>query len=145
MGTLSLYDEDFYAWTQEQAKIMQNNELERLDIQHLMEEIQIMGASELRELESRLAVLLTHLLKWTYQPNLRGRSWELTIKEQRRALVRHLKIMPSLKAKLPDIFIEAYGSALLKAEKETGLDEGTFPIKCDWTIVQVLDDKFFPR
>ena len=106
MSTLSLYDEDFYAWTEEQAKIMQNHELDRLDLQHLMEEIQIMGASELRELESRLAVLLTHLLKWTYQPNLRGRSWELTIKEQRRALVRHLKIMPSLKAKLPDVCIE---------------------------------------
>ena len=103
-----------------------------------------MGASELRELDSRLTVLLMHLLKWKYQPNLRGRSWQLTIKEQRRVIERHLRRMPSLKPKLCDTFSEAYEDAILKTERETGLAETTFPVKCEWSIKQILNEDFFP-
>jgi len=112
-AVLNLYEHDFYAWTQQQENYMINHELNNLDLQHLKEEIQIMGASELRELDSRLTVLLMHLLKWKYQPNLRGRSWQLTIKEQRRVIERHLRRMPSLKPKLCDTFSEAYEDAIL--------------------------------
>ena len=145
MKAINLYDKDFYAWTKKQEELLINNELDKLDLQHIAQEIHIMGASELRELDNRLIILLMHLLKWQYQPNLRSRSWELTIKEQRRALIKHLSKMPSLKAKLPDLFLEAYEDAILKAEQETGLDESVFPKKCEWVMEKVLDFNFYPQ
>jgi hypothetical protein len=82
-----------------------------------------MGASERRELINRLAVLLAQLLKWHYQPSFRGRSWQLTIKEQRRQLQRLLKDNPSLHARLEEFIADAYVDSVLLAAKETGLEE----------------------
>ena len=77
------YEQDFYGWTQEQAALLRGGQLHALDIANLIEEIEAMGRSEKRELQSRLMVLLVHLLKWKYQPARRGRSWQLTIEGQR--------------------------------------------------------------
>jgi len=80
------YEQDFYGWTQEQAALLRAGRLTDLDIENLIEEVETMGRSEKRELESRLTVLLLHLLKWKYQPNRRGRSWNLTIKGHRQCV-----------------------------------------------------------
>ena len=104
-----------------------------------------MGASERRELINRLAVLMAHLLKWQHQPTFQGRSWQLTIKEQRRQLQRLLKDNPSLQGRLSEFRVEAYGDALLLAAKETGLDESVFPEQCPYGEDDVLNDKFYPE
>ena len=142
-----LYDQDFFAWTQEQAKLIKDNSLAKLDLIHLQEELISMGAREKRELGSRLEQLLMHLLKWKYQPNLQCRSWTLTVKEQRKKLQMHLKDNPSLKnpATFNERFIEAYETAILKAAGETGLDEDVFPISCEWSSQQILDNNFYPN
>lgn len=62
-----------------------------------------MGKTEKRELVSRLIVLLSHLLKWRFQPARRGASWEATIRNHRRALERHLKDNPSLNPQVPEV------------------------------------------
>lgn len=145
---LNLYNQDFYAWTQEQAKLIKENHLGDLDLTHLLEELISMGASEKRELESRLEQLLMHLLKWKYQPTyINKKSWERSIKEQRKKLKRHLKDNPSLKNQdtFNERFIEAYDTAILRAAEETGLDETAFPVICEWSIVQILDEAFFPN
>ena len=144
MGIAALYEEDFYAWTQEQAKLIKAKAFEKLDLVHLFDEVESMGASEVRELESRLEVLLMHLLKWKYQPNLQSNSWKYTIKEQRKRIATRVRKMPSLKSQLDEIFSESYEIAIYEAVKETGLDESVFPVNCIWTIGQVLDDGFFP-
>ena len=77
------YEIDFYAWTQKQAELLRNKNIDSLDWENIAEEIESMGRSEKRQLKNRLKVLIMHLLKWQFQPNLRSRSWELTIKEQR--------------------------------------------------------------
>jgi hypothetical protein len=41
------------------------------------------GASQKREVSSRLKRLCRHLLKWRYQPEHRSRSWSTTIYLQR--------------------------------------------------------------
>jgi hypothetical protein len=74
------YDNDFYAWTQEQANLLRTGELHQIDWQNIAEEIEDMGRAEKRQLESRLEILVMHLLKWQFQPNLHSRSWQLTIK-----------------------------------------------------------------
>lgn len=103
-----------------------------------------MGRVEKRELVNRLAVLLTHLLKWQFQPALRGNSWRLTVREQRRKLTRHLRDNPSLRAQLDAALADAYGDALLDVQRETGLAESAFPPVSPWSDEQVLDETFLP-
>jgi len=62
------YEDDFYAWTVEQARLLRSGELSAIDAANVAEEIESMGRSDRRAIESRLAVLLTHLLKWQMQP-----------------------------------------------------------------------------
>lgn len=64
------HDQDFYAWTQQQADLLKHGRSAELDIEHLSEELESMGASDKRELMSRLTVLLAHLLKWRAQCRL---------------------------------------------------------------------------
>jgi len=139
------YESDFYAWAQTQATLLRSGRLEQADIEHIAEEIESMGKSELRELENRLALLFMHLLKWQYQPTLRCRSWELTIREQRRRLRRHFAQNPSLKAKLSQAIDDAYGDAILEAARETGLDEDTFPSACPFTQDDTMHDGYWPK
>jgi hypothetical protein len=145
MLTSSLYDSDFYAWANEQAGLLRSGQLSAADIEHIAEEIESMGKTEKRELVSRLAVLLMHLLKWRYQPAGRCMSWRLTVKEQRRELADHLADNPSLKAKLPETTESAYARALLTAARETSLDESIFPAVCPWSFAQLSDEAFWPE
>ena len=139
------YDTDFYGWTQEQAGLLKAGRLAELDIANLLEEVETMGRSEKRELDSRLTVLLVHLLKWQYQPIRRGRSWELTIKGQRINFSETLSENPSLKPQLEAILQRAYTKSLVKASQQTGLNDNTFPNTCPWTYAQILDDNFYPN
>jgi len=138
------YNADFYGWTQEQASLLKAGRLSELDIDNLLEEVETMGRSEKRELDSRLTVLLIHLLKWQYQPIRRGRSWQLTIKGQRINFSETLDENPSLKPQLDTILKRAYAKSIIKAAQETALDEQTFPSVCPWSLSQILDDNFYP-
>jgi hypothetical protein len=138
------YDQDFYGWTQEQARLLREHRINELDLENLLEEIESMGKSEKRELESRLEVLLMRLLKWQYQPSFQGKTWELTIREQRAKSIRHLKENPSLKTQLAEIFGYAYEDARMWAARETGLSLEIFPTSCLWTFEQVIEPEFFP-
>ena len=96
----SQYETDFYAWANHQAALLRDGALNKIDIEHIAEEIESMGRSEKRELISRLTVLLTHLLKWQFQPERSGNSWRLTIENQRDQLADHLAHNPRLKSQL---------------------------------------------
>ncbi|EAC0789750.1 DUF29 domain-containing protein [Salmonella enterica] len=139
------YDTDFYGWTQEQADLIRAGRTEDLDLKNLLEEIEAMGRSERRELESRLQVLFMHLLKWQYQSERQGRSWQLTIEEQRRKALRVLQENPSLKSRLTEIVKDAYGDAVIAAERETNIRRSVFPETCPWTFEQAVDTSFWPQ
>jgi hypothetical protein len=141
----SLYDRDFYAWTHEQAALLRSGRLDAADIDNIAEEIESMGRSEKRELVSRLAVLLQHLLKWRFQPDFRSNSWRLTIEEQRNSLADHLDENPSLRAQLDRALETAYRSARLKAAAETGLARDSFPEVCPFTCEQAMSQAFWPE
>lgn len=140
----SLYEQDFYAWANEQAALLRAGKLSAADIEHIAEEIESMGKAEKRELMSRLTVLLLHLLKWQAQPVMRGNSWRLTVMVQRREVLDHLADNPSLKSRLADIISGAYDRARLGAARETGLSEDAFPPVCPWTYDQMMDAEFWP-
>ena len=141
---VTLYDRDFYAWAQEQAALLRAGRLSDADIEHIAEEIESMGKAEKRELVSRLTVLLLHLLKWQFQADRRGASWEATIMVQRRDLHRHMADNPSLRSKLDEAVSDAYGNARILAGAETGLGAVAFPAECPWSFKQMLDASFWP-
>lgn len=138
--TTTDYETDYYQWTQQQAALLRQGQFNALDIAHLVDEIEDMGASKERELESRLGMLLAHLLKWTFQPERRGNSWRLTIKEQRRRIGRLLKKNPGIKPLLPETIIDAYGDARLIAAREMDCDDSLFPLECEFSIEQITGD-----
>jgi hypothetical protein len=135
-----LYDSDFYAWSNQQAALLRSGDFARADIAHIAEEIETLGRSEKRELESRLTVLLMHLLKCRSQPDRRGRSWQLSIDNARHAIERHLRENPSLKAKLREILADAYDIARREAAVEADVPLRAFPPENPWTFGQAMQD-----
>ena len=123
---VSEYDQDFYQWTQHNAQLLREGKLAEIDILHIAEELESMGKRDKRELISRLTVLLAHLLKWQFQPLLRSKSWQFTVREQQEGI------------------LEAYPDALDMASDETGLPLSTFPEVCPYSIEQLLDKTFYP-
>jgi hypothetical protein len=138
------YDQDFYSWTQEQAELLKHGRFSELDVENLIEEIETMGRSEKRELESRLTVLLLHLLKWKYQEVRRDRSWELSIIEQRLKFEETFEENPGLKQKLDEILKKAYKFAIIQASKETKISRNVFPEKCPWSLDKITNNEFYP-
>jgi hypothetical protein len=140
------YEEDIVAWSFDQARLLRARCFDLLDLEHLAEEIEDVGKSEQRELTSRMAILIGHLLKWKYQPERRGSSWEKTIKAQRKELDYALNESPSLRVKLAEArwidLVWSKGVALAAAE--TGMD--CFPETCVWSLTdEVLDPSWLPE
>ncbi|MEN9472316.1 MAG: hypothetical protein RLZZ495_405 [Pseudomonadota bacterium] len=141
---LTRYETDISAWAQEQVALLRSGQWAALDIAHLTEELETMGASQRRELKNRLAVLLQHLLKWNFQPDHRSRSWEATMLEQRSAIADLLDEVPSLRTALPEAFDKAYPLGVRFAAKETGIHERLFPRQCPYELDQVLHEDWLP-
>lgn len=139
----ALYDQDFHAWAMRQAALLRERKLADADTDNIAEEIETLARGEHRKLEKRLKILLTHLLKWRFQPALRGNVWRLTIKQQRQRTSRHLRDNPSLKANLDQAIDDAYGAVAIRARRETGQDQ--FPPVCRFTFNQIIDDTFWPN
>jgi len=140
----TLYEADFNAWTQEQAKLLREQQWDLVDVVNLIEEIESLGRQERRELVNRLAILLGHLLKWQYRPELQGSSWQATIREQRRKLKRLIEQNPSLSSYLEEALQEGFEDGLDLAVQETNLPYETFPEACPYSLEQALNDEFVP-
>jgi len=141
----NLYEADFHAWTQEQASLLHDGRWSEIDLANLIEEVASLGKQQRQELRNRLSVLMGHLLKWQYQPQKRSRSWLATIRIQRRDILGLLQDNPSLKSYLDQALLDAYPNARDLAMGETDLPEQTFPDLCLYSLVDILDDRFFPE
>jgi uncharacterized protein DUF29 len=139
------YEEDFYAWTVEQARLLRAGEFSAIDVENIAEEIESMGHSDRREIKSRLIVLLAYLLKWQLQPERQSRSWSATIREQRRKVEELLSESPSLRPAILEILPVAYAEAREDAAEESGLAETAFPEACPFTPDEVLSRTFLPE
>ncbi len=128
------YDADVVVWANEQARRLRAGEFHRLDIAHIADEIEDVGKSEKREFESRMSVLMAHLLKWRHQPDRRGASWTGTIRVQRRQVKRKLDEVPSLKPLLRDLAWRqaVWDDALTSAFRDTGLERYPIPAPGTW-------------
>lgn len=137
------YYKDFYAWALHNAQLLREGRFSELDVNHLVEELEDMGNNK-QELASRFIILIAHLLKWEYQPERRGSSWERSIDEQRSQIDWLLQNKPSLKPGLTDAVTKIYSRAVKLAAKETKLPLAHFPSICSYSIEQLLDEDFYP-
>jgi hypothetical protein len=143
---MSTYETDFYAWTQAQATALRAKDWPALDVDNLAEELEGMARSDRRALGNHLKNLLLHLLKWAYQPDKRGPSWQDSIEEAREAIEDLLEeSRASMEAETQRQFAKQYARARWKASRETGLAMVTFPEVCPWPVAQVLDEDFWPE
>jgi hypothetical protein len=142
--TQSLYETDFYAWTQQQADLLRQQEWSQLDLGNLVEEIESLGKQQRQELRNRLSILIGHLLKWEYQPQRHSRSWSATIRIQRLDIADLLTDNPSLKPYLDEALERAYIKGVALAVKETNLPEQTFRVDCAYSLEDILDNNFYP-
>lgn len=153
MNTLQYqYEHDINSWISQHIALLKAKKFDELDVEHLIEELEDMGKSNVRELESRLIVLIAHLLKWQFQlamlseqwQEFEGKSWRKTIIEQRSQLLDLFEEIPSLKQKIQSAITKTYPKAVTFVVDETGLPKKTFPSSCPYCVERVLDKTFYP-
>ena len=137
----SFYDHDFYAWTQAQAEALRSYQPSWMDWENAAEELESMGKRDRREVESRVGVILMHLVKWQWQPEKRTHSWQSTIITQRKELAKILEQSPSLRQVAHDAATGEWKDARRLASVETGLPESAFPENHGWDFnTKILAD-----
>lgn len=139
-----LYEIDFAEWISATTRLLRERRFTELDLNNLIEEIEALGKRDKRELQSRLIVLLSHLLKYKYQPEKPSNSWFSTIVKQRRQIFLILQDSPSLKNYLADVFADCYTLARKDAARETHLAIDTFPEAYPFTQENTLDEDWLP-
>ena len=136
-------DLDFYAWSIDSAARLRGGRVAEVDLDGVAEELEDMGNSQKHALGGYLKVLVIHLLKWRYQPGLRGVSWRLSITNARDEIAELLEDSPSLATKLPEILARRYPAARSRAALETGLPIETFPVECPFSGDQLRDPDYW--
>jgi hypothetical protein len=138
------YDDDFFRWTQHQAGLLRAGRFDLADVDNLALEIEDMGKRDRRALGSRLEVLIVHLLKWQFQPEMRAGSWRGTIRTQRGKVLSILADSPGLRPEVSSIADQRYERAAATAADQTGLAAAALPDACPYSTDQLLDEEFFP-
>jgi hypothetical protein len=142
------YHKDFCAWSHQQATLLSQGRLGELDIEHLIEELENMGASEKRELQSLFRQILVHLLKLDYSPAVDPRAkWTEEVSEFRAQLETCLEDTPSLKAIADELFRKAWPQARKIAENSFKAYGETvrLPADCPYALEQVISQDFLPK
>jgi hypothetical protein len=140
-----LYEQDFCLWVEQALVLLREGNLTDLDLENLLEEIAGMSNSQKQALESNLKIILTHLLKYKYQPDKRTNSWLYTIVEHRQRIRKAFKNSPSLKRHFLEELADVYLDARKLASVETGIAIDIFPITSPFTASQVLDEDYLPE
>ena len=140
-----LYEEDEHLWLFENAKLLREGKVNLADIEHIAETLEDMGKRDFREILSRMRVLMTHLLKWIFQPDQRSSGWKGTIREQRKELRRSFKDSTNLLNYAKSNWQNEYEDAKEVASYESGLSLSAFPEEPPFTFEQVVDENYLPE
>ena len=83
------YDHDIYAWSKAQADLLRARRFDEVDLEHLIQEIEDVGASLGRSVRNRTITIIEHLLKLEHAPATDPRTgWRQTVRTQRVKLRR---------------------------------------------------------
>ncbi len=149
------YDEDFYAWTREQAAALRHLAAMRpnlpveLDLENLAEEVEGLGREQRSEVEGYIEQILEHLILLAWSPGRAERfAWQNIVDRARGEVGRRLT--PSLRAEIEARVADFYGHARRCAEhvlRHRHEDEilGALPDICPWTLEDILAESFWPE
>ena len=140
----TLYNQDYYQWIQQTVKLLEQRNFQELDLDNLIEEIQDLALNEKQIIETNLIVVLKLLLKWQCQPEQHSGEIKASIRRHRYQIRDDLKVSPSLKTYLSEIWLESYQEARLQAADETESAIATFPEQCPYTIENILNTDYLP-
>lgn len=148
-----LYEDDFFAWTQLQAKELRQFARSRppnlpLDLPHLAEEIADLGKAQRDSLRSWTARVIEHLLLLEHSSATDPRrGWIGEIVNFRREIDRRLSgsLRRDLKRQLPRLYDEVRADLpkKLRPYGEAHIAD-RFPERCPYTLDQILGD-FWPQ
>jgi hypothetical protein len=139
------YDHDFYRWCFDQAELMRLGRFAEVDLPNIVEDWKSLGKSLRSSLTSSYRLVVAHLLKWQFQPQMRTASWEITIVRERGHIEDVEAGNRSLKSEAQALVDSAYRKARREAAIETGLPLTTFPAVCPYTLEQLRDDEWMPE
>jgi hypothetical protein len=135
----TLYDDDFYAWTQQQAAVLRGLPAtsNQLDAALVAEEIEDLGRSEVRTAQSLCEHIIEHLLKLEYS-GLKDpiRHWRTKIVEWRLQLEKTLTRSIIAKLDLPDRYRTAL--RLLRGQDELSALMDRIPGECPYSLDQII-------
>jgi hypothetical protein len=134
----TFYEADEHAWIAAQISALNEGHFNRLDRTNLAAYLTDMTIRDRRELQSRLTVLLQHLLKIRMQRSRLTRSWIGTVLEQQREIRAIVVGIPSLGRQADVIAALAYPDAVRAAAREIGIAAEKFPATSPWTVDQAL-------
>ena len=148
-----LYETDYYAWTKEQAgklrELAQARSNLPLDLEHLAEEVESLGRSDLRICRSQIRRIIEHLLKLEHSPAGEPRlGWQKTVLDARIEIED--VITPTLRhdveAELGKLYGRGHKAAQL-ALREHGEDEASeaLPERCPYSFEQITSVGWYPR
>ena len=124
-----LYDRDFNLWVEQMAIAVRNRDVEGMDWGNLLEEIEDMGKSEKRSLESYLERLAEHILKLKYWEAEKARNykhWQVEVVNFRNRIFRLLDRSPSLKNYMEQIYPKVFRDACNAQQIEFDIPQDSF-------------------
>jgi hypothetical protein len=141
-----LYQDDFSAWAERQARLLQERRFDELDLDHLIEEVADLRKAERNAVLSRARQIMAHFLKLEHSPaSWPRRGWKETVRTQRADLEEILS--PTLRRELLAELAAVYGRARRNAARDLAEDkvaERKLPAACPFTLDQVLDPEWWP-
>jgi hypothetical protein len=148
-----LYEEDFFAWTRNQASALRRMAKDRwngpLDLEHLAEEIEDVGSDRRDAVRSQVRRIIEHLLKLEHSraSDPRG-GWRSSIIDARSEIADKSTrlIHKDIESKLPRL----YGRARAKAANDLASHgEGNvardLPTSCPYSLQAILEDDWYPE
>ena len=138
------YEVDHAAWASEQGALLRAREFDGLDHARLADELERLGRADFEELRERIRALVTALLRWAYEAEVRSVALHSTIGAQRERIARILEDGPSLRPIAAELVIETYPVAKRAAVVESGLFEESFPEGLPFLPDEVIDRAFLP-
>jgi hypothetical protein len=145
------YDDDFYAWTQYQAAVLRSLAItdNRLDREHVAEEIEDLGKSERNAVRSEIRRILEHFLKLAHSPAGDPRAdWMVSIANARAELEERLTatLRQDLEANLGRIYGHARKAAEIALRKhQENRATPAIPAECPYALDQILADDWYPE
>ncbi len=147
------YDDDFYAWTQHQAAVLRSLPVSdnRLDREHVAEEIEDLGKSERDAVRSRIRRIIEHLLKLAYSPAEAAAAAIGCKRSSKRGETLSDKMSPTLRRDAEQALDKLYAEGrqsgprrALRRHGEPGAADA-LPPACPYSLDDICREDWYPN